>query len=148
MDSSFPDLISAANSFTTLSPEMDAISDFEGNVISDGYDIESEEYYLDISDEEESVKDFLKRWYFESQVSLCHLTSLLKGLRKWHPELPNTAVTLLKTPGQVDIKEIGKGEFHHFGLRKEILNAMETTDIEVDSLSLNFNIDGLPVSKS
>nr|XP_042902110.1 uncharacterized protein LOC107449218 [Parasteatoda tepidariorum] len=123
------------------------------NVFFEDYDF-NEGFNLPLSsassDEEvEEIGSFLRNWYFGTNgVAMKHLTSLLKGLKKWHPELPSTAATLLKTPRRVDVQQMGSGEFFHFGLKNGIEKTMKQHHIVKDSLLLDFNIDGLPLFRS
>ena len=70
------------------------------------------------------------------------------GLGKYW-DLPKDARTLLKTPASVEIKIFSDGDYAHFGIRaglEEIINSCQQQNI--NSLSLSFNIDGLPLFKS
>lgn len=107
----------------------------------------------DISDVENiNIAEFLKQWYHDNSVSvsLDALSSLLKGLKRWFPQLPATARTLLKTPRNVETIKMGEGEYFNFGLVKSLNNHLDkmTNKNSINHINLNFNIDGLPLYKS
>lgn len=133
----------------------DSVSDesaFEANYDDFDYGLTSDESSesSSISDEDESIDDILRKWYLENNVPLTALTNLLKTLNKFHPTLPKTAETLLKTKRNFEIQNMGCGKFHHFGLENNILNIMksDTFDISSGTVSLNLNVDGLPLYHS
>lgn len=103
-----------------------------------------------LSDEDESINDVLRTWYLENNVSLTALTNLLKNLNKFHPTLPKTAETLMKTKRNFEIQSMGSGKFHHFGLENSIFNVMKSDNFVISSgtVSLNVNVDGLPLYHS
>lgn len=77
------------------------------------------------------------------------MTSLLKGLRHWFPHLPKDARTLLGTPRNVEVSDMGKGLYHNFGISEMLCSKLETVPLEfVSTLHLNINVDGLPLHKS
>lgn len=133
----------------------DCVSDestFEANYDDFDYGLTSDESSesSSISDEDESIDDVLRKWYLENNVPLTALTNLLKSLNKYHPTLPKTAETLLKTKRNFEIQSMGSGKFHHFGLENNILNILKSDTFDISSLtiSLNLNVDGLPLYRS
>lgn len=146
------------------STPMETVHHFESSdSVSDEFAFEAKYDYFDyginsdessesssISDEDESIDDVLRKWYLENNVPLTELTNLLKSLNKFHPTLPKTAETLLETKRNFEIQNMGSGKFHHFGLENNILNIMksDTFDISSGTISLNLNVDGLPLYHS
>lgn len=80
--------------------------------------------------------------------------SALKDLFKiWNKRLPNVLPqdprTLMQTPPKINIVKVGDGQYWHRGLKlslESIFQANET--VKASSISLNINIDGLPIYKS
>ncbi|XP_008483524.1 uncharacterized protein LOC103520208 [Diaphorina citri] len=64
-----------------------------------------------------NLKAELTKWALESRIPKNHVSSLLKILRPYHPQLPQDYRTLLGTPTHVDsIEEMTPGIYLHFGL--------------------------------
>lgn len=88
-------------------------------------------------------------WAVHSNVNHEQLKGLL-GLWNKHvplPNLPQDPRTVLQTPrsAAIDIN----GGYWHYGLKKSLLRILQNIPLFVpDNLSLNFNIDGIPISKS
>lgn len=74
------------------------------------------------------------------------MNDLLRILRKYFEtnfQLPKDTRTFLQTPNEYHIFAMGNGEFWYNGLKKNLQNLF--MDIkESMSISLTFNIDGLP----
>jgi hypothetical protein len=89
---------------------------------------------------------FLRDWSLSNNVTLSATSQLLKGLRVVHPDLPKDARTLLKTPRNVGVSEMGVGEYIFLGVTEMILkHAKDELDTVKPNLSLNFNVDGIPL---
>lgn len=58
--------------------------------------------------------------------------------------LPEDPRTLLQTPQAVSITAVGNGEYWHQGVRNCLKTAFRNINEDV-TISLNFNIDGLPI---
>jgi len=122
------------------------------------------ESYLDnancvFSDGEESCSsldgDFdlcnkLSEWALENKVTATTVDKLLKVLHPYHPSLPVTYRSLLKTDFSVpEVKTVGSGEYMHYGIEqglckhKDCIMKLGTQDIKY-----NVNIDGLLLYKS
>ncbi|KAL3997086.1 hypothetical protein ACER0C_009742 [Sarotherodon galilaeus] len=80
----------------------------------------------------------LRYWASTFSVLLVAVTALLGILHVFHPDLPKDARTVLRTQGQIRTMKMDGGDYHHFGLLLESLK----------ELTLQFNIDGLPLFKS
>lgn len=88
-----------------------------------------------------SVKYNIKR----SAVS--SILNILKG-HQCFQELPKDSRTLLKTPRTIFLREISPGKYCHFGLVNSLKYILQKSDRLIDSISLQFNVDGLPISRS
>lgn len=62
--------------------------------------------------------------------------------------LPKDARTLTQTPKQVTTMEFYEGHYFHFGIENGIRQQMREMDVVPDTIILDVNIDGLPISKS
>jgi len=107
----------------------------------------------DSHDEEEndvvqSIPDKLAQWSAETGIGRVQINKLLMILRPVCPNLPRDARTLLQTPRHIETKSSGSGDYVHFGLEAGIVNKLNRSDINIDELQLQFNIDGLPLFKS
>lgn len=130
---------------------------FEYN--SDEYvsDSESSTESLNSSDDvfAESVSDKLAKWAVLHSISLSALDDILKILKPYHKDLPATAKSLLKTPSSYEIRKLGDNEqYYHFGINNGVANLINANEgllqlvFTCDCLTLQFNIDGLPLFKS
>lgn len=84
-------------------------------------------------------------------IPLLALNGLLSVLKVFHPNLPKDSRTLLKTPGQYDIKDVQGGSYHHFGVIDSLSSLLtNANDVcrDVDGFWLQVSIDGLPLFKS
>lgn len=89
----------------------------------------------------------LRQWALTSDVNHTQLRGLLQLWNKsipLHP-LPVDPRTILQTPRHVDLR----GNYWHYGLRK-VLDVLKHVKVEnmPDKISLRFNMDGIPISKS
>lgn len=84
------------------------------------------------------------------QVFHSALTALLKILRKFgHTDLPNLARTLLRTPRQaVTPRVCPPGFFFYRGIQFNLLNYNNSLLKEIDTINVDFFIDGLSLSDS
>lgn len=90
----------------------------------------------------------LRNCFLKHNVSHKFIDDMLEILGKYH-DLPKDARTLLETPTSVASKFILGGEYMHFGIRSGIEEKVKIDLAEsMQSLSLTFNIDGLPIYKS
>jgi hypothetical protein len=91
---------------------------------------------------------FLRNWSIENNITHSSLNKLLKGLKRWHKELPSDARTLLRTPRDIATKKMGGGEYFYFGLEAGLTKDLELFSFLGGKVNLRFNIDGLPLYKS
>lgn len=99
------------------------------------------------------VSDFQKKmWTQTFNISHKALSSLLKILQLYgHNELSADARTLLRSPRNTfsKIVEVNGGHSAYFGIKNGLLKSLKKYYITPPSLvKLNFNIDGLPLTKS
>ena len=93
-------------------------------------------------------------WATSYGITLAALSALLFILRFFHPDLPKDARTLLKTPRNTNVKPLANGSYFHFGIfhclskSKSLINFLSGCLPGVPVISLQINIDGLPISKS
>ena len=110
----------------------------------------------DLSEKVQSLhnnfRDALGAWAVSAHLSRGNLTSLLSLLRKHNnPELPADARTLLSTPRSVDAKFIAGGEYAFLGIvagLNRLSRIFPRLFDGVKEISLQCNIDGLPLFKS
>ncbi|EAT36978.1 AAEL010985-PA [Aedes aegypti] len=91
----------------------------------------------------------IRNWSTEFHISQAAIKSLA-GILNTHmnSNLPADARTIMKTPRNINITEMSNnGSYWHQGLENCLAKALEQLDRPL-SISLNINIDGLPVHKS
>lgn len=100
-------------------------------------------------EEEIDFMNDLSSWALENKLTHRSVTTLLKILRKHgRTELPRDSRTLLKTPRDLTIINIGCGQMWYHGIQNNLLNALWDIDNDI-TVSLKFNIDGMsPFSSS
>ena len=64
------------------------------------------------------------------------------------PQLPKDSRTLLQTPKSRDVVCVDPGEYVHIGLKNGLDNILRNEQNIPNTLRLDFNIDGVPLSKS
>lgn len=100
---------------------------------------------------EQLLQSSLVNWALEFGVTSVALTALLSVLRPFHQTLPKDARTLLKTPNDYKIENIGGGTYFYFGILNSISGILQGTWQKIPSkhvLKLQLNFDGLPLHKS
>ena len=99
-----------------------------------------------------SLENELKTWASSFQIPHSALQSLLSTLRVHHPFLPKDPRTLLKTSTYYNVIDIDGGSYFHFGIASSLLRLLQDMpNLEatyIDSVLVQFNIDGLPLFKS
>lgn len=101
-----------------------------------------------VFDQRTEIKIQLAQWAVEENVSSTAVSRLLKILKPVMPYLPCDARTLKGTPRVNQGIKMEGGCYVHYGIQNSLTNLMRCIHIEGNALELNFNIDGLPVSKS
>lgn len=95
------------------------------------------------------MKKMLQQWAVNHKISHSALNNLLKILSPFHSELSLDSRTLMKTPKQIETKELENGELIYLGLSM-FLNEFvcQSPQIENNIIDISFNIDGLPLFHS
>lgn len=73
------------------------------------------------------------------------MTSLLKILHPYHPELPFDGRTQLSTPRRGQTHVVSGGHFVYFGILHGLRKLLDHGFVASDVLNLQVNIDGLPL---
>lgn len=113
-----------------------------------------EESDSDVTSDEEKDKNYdfkedIKKWAIQFNIPHNSLKSLLEILNKRLPYvLPTDPRTLLKTNTKIEIKPMGTGHYWHNSLKASLIEYFKNVDEIPQKLSLNINVDGLPISKS
>jgi len=119
-------------------------------------DIYSENPYISDTDSDgddliadKSLEHDLQSWATTHKVTHASLRDLLSILGKYHTSLPKDPRTLLRTANECKIVEVEGGSYYHFGLAASLLKAVDASSVhDIESVSVQFNIDGLPLFKS
>ncbi|CAN7944463.1 unnamed protein product, partial [Ixodes pacificus] len=96
------------------------------------------------------IEEQIRAWFIEKAVSHRALTGLLKILST-HPcfaPIPGSARSLLQTPRKAHVEVTGAGKYCHFGLKEGLEDTLKHLHVVPDSIGININIDGLPLTKS
>uniref|UniRef100_A0A1Y1K7P0 DUF4806 domain-containing protein n=1 Tax=Photinus pyralis TaxID=7054 RepID=A0A1Y1K7P0_PHOPY len=104
-----------------------------------------------ITDSATFIKDEIRQWALEFNINQNALSNLLKRLNQhkcFVNVLPQDARTLLGTPRVINIKNINPGNYIHFGLKDNIKKILMQLDPIRVIVTLNINVDGLPLTKS
>lgn len=101
---------------------------------------------------EESLMAKLATWKIENHIEFSVCDQLLKILNPYHPELPLSTRTLVKTPRKaVILQTIPPGNYYHFGIEKGILDTLLLLNVEellVNPVQLYVGIDGVHLVNS
>jgi len=98
-----------------------------------------------------SIRDDLINWAVQFQIPHTAINALLLILRNHgFSYLPKSCKTLLKTPKCTNVRRVAPGEYFHNGLRSGIMTFLQKSqdDIDLQLISVQISIDGLPISKS
>lgn len=97
-----------------------------------------------------SLEENLRQWALKHQISHSATTDLLKILKPCHPNLPVDSRFLLKTPKTIqNVYNLKNGEYAHFGIKKGLTLALKEEPLILSaSLTLDINVDGLPLFRS
>lgn len=98
-----------------------------------------------------SRSDKLAQWAIDHNVPHNAVDSLLKVIKTdfGGSELPVTARTLMRTPlVKLPVRKVSPGEYLHFGVKNGLISVLKNIPSDVTHLTIDFNCDGLPISKS
>ena len=105
---------------------------------------------------EEEQREFqrdLAFWVLSCNVTKSAVDALLRVLRS-QPRLsflPKSYRTLIKTPRSINLIPMSPGKYFHAGLKEGIINALENSGVNIDSLDkvqVFLNVDGASMSDS
>jgi hypothetical protein len=131
----------------------DQLNDNNSGVSGDSDMSDGSEFSDDRENETEKLEQSLAEWANNFNISHSALSDLLSRLQVHHPALPKDPRTLLHTDITYSshIREIPGGWYFHFGIKKCVLSKLTSYQVhsdEIQSVSLQVNIDGLPLFKS
>ncbi len=100
--------------------------------------------------EKDDLAAQLREWILDCGIAQAHAQRLLGILRHHFTFLPKDIRTLLETRRSCNIQEVAGGFYHHFGIRENLRQRLlsDPTLLPNDQLSLQINVDGLPLFKS
>ena len=103
--------------------------------------------------QEVSFQDCLATWAANFNIQHVALSELLKILNKHGMDVPNDPRTLLSTPKDLSEKDMCGGKYIYIGVAKTLSAAMKkaangTIFSDGTSLTIDINIDGIPLFKS
>ena len=97
---------------------------------------------------EVDLPEKLAEWAKQFKIPMNATSALLAILHDDHPNLPKDARTLLATQVYTDIKIVAGGEYYHFGVEPGLVAYVRSTPDASETVSVQINIDGLPIFKS
>lgn len=100
--------------------------------------------------EKDELRSDIATWALEFNITHCALNKLFKIVNKIIPNvLPTDARTLLKSNQvKINVIEMDNGQYWHNGLIEQLTQCLQRQSNIPNKISLNINIDGLPVYKS
>lgn len=129
----------------------DSCNTFSTNLLGNS-DNEFRNSLLDPIFQKSTLTESIKKWSQQFNVSHTALSSLLKILHlHGHKELCVDARTLLNCPRNTSSKivEVSGGHSTYFGIQNGLVRSLKKYyKTPPSSVKLNFNIDGLPLTKS
>lgn len=101
-------------------------------------------------DMQAAFRDALSKWAIQCNINQHQLRELIAVCNGTLPfKLPIDPRTILHTPRSTVIRKISDdGQYWHRGLKQSLLLKLEKMPCLPQQISLNVNIDGLPISKS
>lgn len=104
---------------------------------------------------EENVEDMfdmkanLQTWAVKHNTTRRAINDLLMILTTAGFVLPKDSRTLMRTPVDVDIRDLVKGQIWYHGLKQSLENIFQNFEFRKDiSITLDFNFDGVPLYNS
>lgn len=92
---------------------------------------------------------FLKSWAAQYHIQKNAISDLLKFLKsRGFPNLPTDYRSLLSTPKSHSIVELFPGHYSHIGVKKALDYYVMHSTNNIEKLSINVNVDGVPISES
>lgn len=128
---------------TTVNQLYDELDEFNNNYLSDMSEDDTDD------SEDSNIVSFLKIWTHEYNIQKNALSALLKKLKtSRYPNLPADSRTLLRTPTQRVQVSLPPGQYSHIGISKAITYYIKNVLHKPHTVTLDFNIDGVPISRS
>lgn len=99
-------------------------------------------------DKATEIKNKLRLWALNHRITKVALNELLSILIfAGFGFLPRDSRTLMGTPAKTAITTLSKGKIYNHGIQKCLENVFAVISRDI-SITLDFNFDGLPISKS
>lgn len=106
----------------------------------------------DCSCKDDLLQSRLRSWAVKHRITQTAVSDLLVVLKPNHPLLPQDARTLLKIDKSQKIVQSCGGEYLHFPLLKQLCKTidrgLQSETVNLNTITLTFNVDGLPLFKS
>lgn len=96
----------------------------------------------------DNLSTFLKQWSIRNNISHRCLNEQLSYFKQFFPTLPKDSRTLLGTPILSNIIDMSPGKYVHIGVKKGLVDYLSSLQDVPESISIDFNIDGVPISRS
>lgn len=96
----------------------------------------------------DTIAEKIAAWSIEENIPFRSVNKLLAILKPVIPDLPGDARSLKHTPRSAPTIPMKGGSYIHYGIKDSLTDLLEKFHFPQDILELNFNVDGLPVSKS
>lgn len=98
--------------------------------------------------EDDTLAQELRECFILCGTPPSHVPMILKILHKRHPQLPTDSRTLLETPKNIQVRNMGEGRYIHFGMEKELKAFIQRMSPRPNNLTLDIHIDGVNISRS
>lgn len=122
-------------------------SENEEDLTDDEKDFDQTFEGLFLADDMNLIEDLLF-WCFQYNIKNKAITHLLKILIKYGLDVPKDARSLKHTPREIITKEVDPGTYWHFGIKATIDFFLDNRIILPEKLTIDVNIDGLPLHVS
>lgn len=116
-------------------------------------DSDGEEHYFESSlcevEKNAKLREDIRSWAVSNNISHLSQKKLFVILNERIPNcLPQDPRTLLKTRQTIFLTKVGVGNYWHNGLESSLRNVLQKLSDIPKSISINVNMDGLPIFKS
>lgn len=129
-----------------LTDEDDAYDNHDNSSMSSDGDCR---IFNNKTDNKFNINESLRNWAVEENVNSNTINSLLKILKLHFEQLPLDYRSLLKTPRTSNFISLKNGSMFYFGLEANLNDILDQHYyVELESIKLQVNIDGLPLFKS
>ena len=151
-----------ADEFIEVKESDEEYSDNNGNRFSSNDEDDNNSDCSDndeVNDDEVIMSDItkdLRLWARESLIPYVHVDSLLKVLKRYHPELPCSHKTLFKKSSNNTFKvekfnsenPFDTSQYLYCEIEKQLQRTVDTSLQNSSVLNLQFHVDGLPLYRS